>query len=117
VPLPNLVLPAGDTVGIGLGSSYAQEALIGIPGDAVGDDRVDINDLTVVLANYGQTGTTWTQGDFTGEGITDIDDLTIVLANFGQSASAAPASVPEPSVTALLAIVALALLAFGRRRA
>ena len=37
-----------------------------LPGDANLDGTVDINDLTIVLANYGQTGMTWTQGEFTG---------------------------------------------------
>ncbi len=34
------------------------------PGDANGDGRVDVNDLTIVLTNYGQTGMLWSQGDF-----------------------------------------------------
>ena len=57
-----------------------------LPGDANGDGKVDINDLTIVLAHYGQTGMTWAQGEFTGDGTVDINDLTIVLANYGQSA-------------------------------
>ena len=56
-----------------------------LPGDANLDGKVDINDLTIVLANYGQTGMTWTQGEFTGDGTVDINDLTIVLAHYGQS--------------------------------
>ena len=51
-----------------------------LPGDANGDGKVDINDLTIVLARYGQTGMTWTQGDFNNDGKVDINDLTIVLA-------------------------------------
>ena len=46
---------------------------------------MDINDLTIVLANYNQTGMTWPQGDFTGDGKVDINDLTIVLANYNTS--------------------------------
>ena len=49
---------------------------------------MDINDLTIVLAHYGQTGMTWTQGEFTGDGTVDINDLTIVLAHYNQSAAA-----------------------------
>ena len=56
-----------------------------LAGDANGDGRVDINDLTVVLAHYGQTGMAWTQGEFTGDGTVDINDLTIVLSNYGHS--------------------------------
>ena len=36
------------------------------PGDANGDGRVDINDLTIVLSNFGQTGMAWSQGNFDG---------------------------------------------------
>ena len=76
-----------------------------MPGDANLDGKVDINDLTVVLSNYGQTGMSWSTGEFTGSGTADINDLTIVLAHYGQSAgssSAAPAAVPEPGVLALI---------------
>ncbi len=31
-------------------------SLPGGPGDANGDGKVDINDLTIVLTNYGKTG-------------------------------------------------------------
>ena len=91
-----------------------------MPGDANLDQKVDINDLTIVLANYNQAGMTWTQGEFTGSGTVDINDLTIVLANYNQSfgsSAARTAAVPEPS-TALLAAGGLtALLVYvGRRR-
>ena len=64
-----------------------------LPGDANLDGKVDINDLTIVLAHYGQTGMTWTQGEFTGDGTVDINDLTIVLAHYNETAgsSAGPA--------------------------
>ena len=71
-----------------------------LPGDANGDGRVDINDLTIVLSNYGQSGTNWNEGDFTGSGTVDINDLTIVLAHYNQSVSSAGVAglgaVPEP---------------------
>jgi len=83
------------------------------PGDANGDGKVDINDLTIVLANYNQTGTTWSQGDFNGDGKVDINDLTVVLTNFGQTVWAwagGVAPVPEPGMFALLAAAAVGLL-------
>ena len=59
-----------------------------LPGDANLDGTVDINDLTIVLAHYNQTGMGWTQGEFTGDGTVDINDLTIVLAHYNQSVGA-----------------------------
>ncbi len=86
----------------------------GTPGDANGDGQVDVNDLTIVLSNFGQTGMAWAQGEFTGSGTVDVNDLTIVLANFGQTAaSSAPAAVPEPGALLLLAAAVSGLLAFG----
>jgi hypothetical protein len=88
------------------------------PGDANGDGKVDINDLTIVLAHYDQTGMTWSQGEFTGDGTADINDLTIVLANYGWTGTYADVMkpVPEPSCAVLLAIGAVGLLAFAWRR-
>ena len=86
------------------------------PGDANGDGQVDINDLTIVLSNFGQTGATWSQGEFTGSGTVDINDLTVVLANFGTTSSAGIKSVPEPSTIALLLASATCLLALAWRR-
>ena len=77
-----------------------------IPGDANGDGRVDVNDLTVVLTNFGQTGRTWFQGCMDGDptGTVDINDLTIVLANFGKTSGAGLAVVPEPSTFVLASV-------------
>ena len=77
-----------------------------MPGDANLDGKVDINDLTIVLAHYNQTGMSWSQGEFTGDGTVDINDLTIVLAHynqtFGASAAGNVSAVPEPSALVLL---------------
>ena len=93
-----------------------------MPGDANMDGRVDINDLTIVLANYNQVGKTWSQGEFTGSGTVDINDLTIVLANYNQTVSAAagggPTAVPEPGALAILAggIAGWSAYAWRRRK-
>jgi hypothetical protein len=91
----------------------------GLLGDANYDGKVDVNDLTIVLTNFGETGTTWSQGDFNADGKVDINDLTIVLANYGQSVGASGAgiaAVPEPGALALLAAGSVGLLAYGWRR-
>ena len=52
----------------------------------------------------------WSQGEFTGSGTVNVDDLTIVLSNFGKTPGASPAgmaAVPEPSAAALLALAGL----------
>ena len=90
-----------------------------IAGDANVDGMVDINDLTIVLAHYGQTGLGWAQGEFTGDGTVDINDLTIVLAHYGQSEGTSAGvinSAPEPAALVLLGAGATAVLASSRRR-
>ena len=85
-----------------------------LAGDANLDGTVDINDLTIVLTNFGRSGMAWNEGDFNGNGNVDVNDLTIVLSNYGATAgSPSPAAVPEPSALALLAAGAAALFAFG----
>ena len=72
----------GDIAGYGhdangnVEQAFLLQALL--PGDANEDGRVDVNDLTIVLTNFGQTGMTWSQGEFTGDGKVDVNDLTIV---------------------------------------
>ena len=80
---------------------------------------MDINDLTIVLSHYGQTGTDWTEGEFTGDGTVDINDLTIVLAHYGQTVGASAAgvaAVPEPAALLLAATGLLGLLACAWRK-
>ena len=59
---------------------------------------MDINDLTIVLTNYGRTGMVWSQGDFNGDHQVDINDLTIVLTDYGTTYAAGNGikAVPEP---------------------
>ena len=48
------------------GWSYAVSGVALLPGDANGDGKVDINDLTIVLANFGKTGATWSRASSPG---------------------------------------------------
>ena len=90
-----------------------------LPGDANLDGKVDVNDLTIVLTDFGRSGMIWSQGDFNGDGKVDVNDLTILLSNFSQSLGS-PAggmsSVPEPGALAVLATGLLGLLAVGSGR-
>ncbi len=112
----------GDIVGLGTDSTGATKAflLTALPGDANLDGKVDINDLTIVLAHYNQTGMTWGQGEFTGSGTVDINDLTVVLAHYDQTQSASAgnglSAVPEPGALALLAAGVLGPLASAWRK-
>ncbi len=85
----------------------------------VTDPVVDVNDLTIVLAHFGETGCTWSQGAIDGDpaGTVDVNDLTIVLANFGTNYGAgAPGAVPEPASLVLLLVGAIGWLACRRRK-
>jgi hypothetical protein len=85
-----------------------------LPGDANLDGKVDINDLTVVLAHYNQTnGTSWSTGDFNLDGRVDINDLTIVLADYNKTMGSGPAAaVPEPATVVLLVLGGMGFAAY-----
>ncbi len=101
--------------------SFAVTGVAVMPGDANRDGSVDINDLTIVLTNFGQTGMGWSQGTMDGDptGTVDINDLTLVLTNFGQTAGSSAASraaVPEPSALVLIGLGVVSLVACTWRR-
>jgi len=51
------------------------------PADVNGDGTINLDDLNIVLMNFGQTTST---GDTNGDGVVDLDDLNAVLTAFGQ---------------------------------
>jgi hypothetical protein len=67
--------------------NFGLHKLTSIPGDANGDNMVDVGDLGILAANYGGTGKTWSQGDFNDDGLVDVGDLGILAANYGTGAS------------------------------
>ena len=87
-------------------------------GDTNLDGTVNGADLNTVLSNFNQTGMTWSQGDFNYDGTVNGSDLNTVLSNFNQHLSVSGA-VPEPGTLGMLALGALALLAWSgwRKRA
>jgi len=54
-------------------------------GDADGNGIVDLNDLNLVLTNFGSTVVPGTNGDVNDDGLVDLNDLNLVLTNFGVS--------------------------------
>jgi len=61
----------------------------GIPGDLNGDGIVGVDDLLIVIANWGPCGPDC-PADINGDGIVGVDDLLIVIANWGPGGRSAP---------------------------
>jgi len=85
------------------------------PGDADLDGDVDDDDLSLLLANWGQDVTSrpddgWGAGEFTAAAPVNDDDLSLLLANWTGAGSI---GVPEPGATAVL--LAAAMSVFRRR--
>lgn len=81
-------------------------------GDTNGDGVVNLTDLFNVQNNFGAASPP-AVGDTDGNGTIDLTDLFNVQNNFGAGASSAVA-VPEPA-SALVALLAVAGVALGRR--
>lgn len=45
---------------------------------------MDVGDLGILAANYGQSGRSWKLADFNGDGMVDVSDLGILAANYGR---------------------------------
>lgn len=66
---------------------------VACPGDINGDLKVDLTDLGIVQANYGQPGGP-EDGDLNGDGIVDGEDMSIVLAYYGKDCAKINVRVP-----------------------
>ena len=57
-----------------------------VTGDVNGDGAVDLDDLNLVLTNFGQVGFgSVLEGDANCDQVVDLDDLNLILTNFGSS--------------------------------
>ena len=84
-----------------------------IAGDANKDGKVDGSDVTILAGNWQVLeNATWDMGDFNGDGKVDGSDVTILAGNWQYGVTAEAASVPEPSIIALLlgVLVSLAII-------
>ena len=81
-------------------TTIVQPGVSPLPGDANLDGKVDIEDLTILLTNFGRSGMTWSQGNFAGDPTVDIEDLTILLSHFGLSMGAPSVSVGNAGAVA-----------------
>ncbi|MBI5866325.1 MAG: hypothetical protein HZB38_17785 [Planctomycetes bacterium] len=55
-----------------------------LPGDLTGDCHVSVEDLILVLSNFGQPHGSFPRGDVDGDGAVDLSDLAILLAHWGE---------------------------------
>lgn len=66
------------------GLTIVTDPTAGISGDLDADGRVDFNDLTLLLAHFGESeGADVESGDFDRNGNVNLSDLAQLLANFG----------------------------------
>jgi formylglycine-generating enzyme len=101
-------------------------------GDTNFDQQVDFADLVVLAQNYNATTGTWDQGDMDGADGVDFGDLVLLAQNYGYGAltidqlnavdptfasdwQLAQSMVPEPTLTATIALIGVALPRCRRR--
>ena len=55
-----------------------------VPGDLTGDCHVTLDDLVLVLMNFGSPVGTFPMGDVNADGAVDLTDLAVVLSHWGE---------------------------------
>ncbi len=80
----DLNLLGNDRIINGVVDRGAYETVNFCDGDVTGDGVINLADLNLILANYGQSGV---PGDANGDGAVDMIDLNYVLAVFGKDCS------------------------------
>ncbi len=83
-----LVVLVGILVFAVIGHIVLHDSKAAVSADINNDGSVGIADLTVLAANYGQSGKTFSQGDITGDGIVNIYDFSVLAANWGIGSTA-----------------------------
>ena len=86
---------AGDSETYGLAWRVTPAAELALPGDANLNGKVNVGDLGILGAHYGQGDKTWFECDFNGDGYVDVGDLGLLGANYGSGAGGA--AIPEPA--------------------
>ncbi|XAM00112.1 PEP-CTERM sorting domain-containing protein [Phycisphaeraceae bacterium D3-23] len=96
------------------------ELAVGLTGDYTGDGLVGVEDLDLLLANWGDAVTPgdYALGDGNGDGLIGSDDLALVQAHWGNGTPGSPGGgvIPEPGSLALLGLGGLALMHRRRQR-
>jgi len=77
-----------------------------LPGDATGDNSVNISDFSILASNFNTSPRTYSQGDFNLNGTAEIGDFAILAANFNTSAGSRGAAIPEPAETVAVLLFA-----------
>jgi hypothetical protein len=55
-----------------------------LPGDLTGDCHVDLNDLLLLLSNFGSPQGSFPRGDVDLDGDVDLTDVTALLSHWGE---------------------------------
>jgi hypothetical protein len=82
------------------------ELRVELLGDLNSDGRVGIEDLDLILANWGDTTNPYNYagGDLSGDGLVSDTDLQAVLDHWGNTVTSMGSTIPEPCTLALLVL-------------